>query len=687
MPEIIPFAIAEELKALCQWVGWKYEERDGRRTKPPRQAQRPTEYADSTNPSTWAPFAVAVKSADNGSGLDGIGFVFTALDPFTGIDIDACRDPETGKIEAWAQGIIDMFPGAYVEITPSGAGIHIIIKGKLPFKGRKRGKLEVYGEDRYFTMTGWTLPSSGAEIPEHQAALDAFLVEHFPEAKPQEKNSEGPSRSWLTDEQVIKKASESKSGDRFKRLYSGDISGYPSHSEADAALALALSFWCGRNIEQMDRIFRASGLMREKWDQKHGAKTYGALTLERAAAMTRETYKAPGAKEAPKPGPTPAAPLDLTFPVDAMSGLAKDFAELYSRHLESPPEFFFFSCLTFLGAVLSGRLTAATELNPQPRLFTLILGESADDRKSTAISKTSDFYKEALAPGSIAQSWGVGSAEGLAGLFDANAGGCPRVLLLFDEFKAFVSKCMIEASVLLPCTNTLFEANTFHSRTKSSAITLDDAHLSVLAASTIQTFERCWTPAFRDIGFNNRLWLVPGSARQRFSIPLTIPKTEKARLRLALGSILSLVGDGLELPFTLEALRLYDEWYKARESSIHMKRLDVYALRLMLLLAVNDQKDHIDEDTAARAVRLCNWQLAVRRAYDPIDAEGLIARMEGEIVRQLTRRGALSKREAQQATNANRSGIFAFDTALQNLIKDGRVFWDDHKKLNLCGEV
>jgi len=423
------------------------------------------------------------------------------------------------------------------------------------------------------------------------------------------------------------------------------------------------------------------------WVQSQTDKETAAerLAVMMAEAPEIERLRPQEIKEAPKP--TPAAALNLNFPSDVLRGAAGDFARLYSQYLESPVEFFYFAFLTFLGAVLSGRLTAETELNPQPRFFTLLLGESADDRKSTSISKTAQFFQEALTDGSLGHSWGVGSAEGLAGLFDEEDGGCSRVLLLFDEFKAFVSKCMIEASVLLPCVNTLFESNVFHSRTKNSAITLNGAHLSILGASTIQTFERCWTPAFRDIGFNNRLWLVPGSAQQRFSIPLTIPKAEKSRIRTNLVEILGIVGGGLELPFTLGAMRLYDSWYKTREHSIHTKRLDVYALRLMLLLAVNERKTHIDEDAADCAVRLCDWQLAVRRAYDPIDAESSIARMESEILRQLTRKGSLSKRELQQATNANRVGVWTFDTALLNLAKDGRVFWDESKKLTLADEA
>jgi len=265
-------------------------------------------------------------------------------------------------------------------------------------------------------------------------------------------------------------------------------------------------------------------------------------------------------------------------------------------------------------------------------------------------------------------------------------GGNRRVLLCLDEFKQFVSKTLIESSVLLPCVNTLFESNTFHSRTKSSAIALNNAHLSLLAASTIATYERTWTAAFSDIGFTNRILIVPGTASRKFAIPPMIPQKEKMKLRTDLGGILAMVGEELRLPFTIEALRLYDGWYQNRQASVHSKRLDTYAMRFMVLLAVNDGRDHIDDEIVRRSVRLVDWQLATRRAYDPIDAENTVARIEEEITRVLLRKGPLTKRKLQQYAHAARYGTWLFNAALTNLKKDKRIDFDMDKKRVLLKE-
>ena len=73
-------------------------------------------------------------------------------------------------------------------------------------------------------------------------------------------------------------------------LYSGNISEFGSHSEADLALCSLLAFWCNRDAVQIDRIFRSSGLMREKWDERHGAQTYGQMTISEAVEGCTAVY-------------------------------------------------------------------------------------------------------------------------------------------------------------------------------------------------------------------------------------------------------------------------------------------------------------------------------------------------------------------------------------------------------------
>ena len=99
----------------------------------------------------------------------------------------------------------------------------------------------------------------------------------------------------------------------------------------------------------------------------------------------------------------------------------------------------------------------------------------------------------------------------------------------------------------------------------------------------------------------------------------------------------------------------------------------------MSLLAVNDLKDEIDEKTLSRVIKLCDWQLAVRKLHDPIDADNKIAKMEEKIRRQLVN-GPKKERELKQGVNANRAGLWAFDTAKKNLERAGEIALSKNSK-------
>ncbi len=140
--------IPEEMRRRRQWVTWKLEERG----KVPYIAGGVGK-ASSTDLTTWRTFEEAVEDVKKGR-RDGVGFVFSSGDPFAGVDLDKCRNSETGELEEWAAKVVKHL-GGYAEVSPSGTGVHIIVRGKAP--NRKRGRVEAYSSERYFTMTGQAL--------------------------------------------------------------------------------------------------------------------------------------------------------------------------------------------------------------------------------------------------------------------------------------------------------------------------------------------------------------------------------------------------------------------------------------------------------------------------------------------------------------------------------------------------
>lgn len=243
--------------------------------------------ASSTNPKTWGTFVVAVCFCEMQPNLSGIGFVFSAEDPFTGIDLDKCRDSETGEIQSWALDIVRRF-NSYAEISPSGTGIHIIVKCRPP-SGKRKGRIELYDRGRYFHNDGGPF---AMQIIESQSELNRLYQEIGGRmGEPAATRIPVGSKSMLSDAEVLEKALSAKNGFLFADLYEGRWQErYPSQSEAESALCFILAFWTGRNAEQIDRIFRDSALFREKWDERHGAGTYGDLTIRKAIEIQTTVY-------------------------------------------------------------------------------------------------------------------------------------------------------------------------------------------------------------------------------------------------------------------------------------------------------------------------------------------------------------------------------------------------------------
>lgn len=159
--------IPDELKAYDQWVNWCWLLEDGKWTKPlvnPKIFRPGKLYrASHSKPATWGAYDRALanfkKAPDE---IAGIGFCFTANDPYAGVDLDDCRNPETGEVTPFALQIIHRLK-SYTEISPSQCGVKIIVRGSLPGYVSEGGakneglKIEAYEQLRYFTLTGQVL--------------------------------------------------------------------------------------------------------------------------------------------------------------------------------------------------------------------------------------------------------------------------------------------------------------------------------------------------------------------------------------------------------------------------------------------------------------------------------------------------------------------------------------------------
>jgi hypothetical protein len=294
----------EELHARPQWVTWKYEpSKGGGKPKKPPYNPVTLEKGSHSNPDDWATFEEALDAYANDrlQNSVGVGFVFTKDDPYAGVDLDNCRDPETGDLEPWAEAVV-AFLNSYTEVSPSATGVKVFLKGRLPADRHKKGvkvgqtnekAIEMYDWKRYFTVTGQHLDSTPMSVQERHDELSLLQSFFLP---PPERQASAPKpnpNKEIPDDELLAKAFSSRYGVEIRRLWEGDWAGRPSQSEADQALCKHLAFWTGGDEERMDVLFRQSELYRDKWDEIHSGddRTYGEMTIAKGIQYTRHFYE------------------------------------------------------------------------------------------------------------------------------------------------------------------------------------------------------------------------------------------------------------------------------------------------------------------------------------------------------------------------------------------------------------
>ena len=274
----------DSLIDLPIWFLWKIEpDGKGRQTKVPYSGKYDGR-ASSSNPNTWTTFdRVMRKFERTGGEFGGVGVCVQKSDRLLFIDIDHCIDAE-GSLNQTATDIVNHMRDQFIEVSQSGSGVHILALGDIPksFKNSKNG-VEMYNDRRFVSMTGRAI-REGEPHEDVDAVRYVFETYRTPE-KEQKHVRREISTLERDDRWIIDHAMQRG---KFRELYAGSWRslGYGSQSEADIAMCNILAFWCDCNPDQMDRIFRSSGLYRDKWDRAD----YRNRTLETAISNCGETF-------------------------------------------------------------------------------------------------------------------------------------------------------------------------------------------------------------------------------------------------------------------------------------------------------------------------------------------------------------------------------------------------------------
>lgn len=281
--------IPEELKQNALWCNWKYEIKDGRKTKVPYNPKT-LERAKSNDPSTFNTFVEAEEKYLGGY-ADGVGI--SVLNGYSAIDIDHCINKD-GFLSDIATDICTTMK-SYAETSPSGEGVRVIFKtSDFPYDKEKyylknpNNGLEIYTDKttyRFVTITGNTV--YGYPVIENNEALQYILDKYMLRpVKTNNKTTESAPNSHIdiSEDEILSKAMKNYN---FSSLFNGNMTAYNNdHSSADLALCNMLAFWTGKDYNKIDTLFKKSQLYREKWDRED----YKKMTIDRAISSCTATY-------------------------------------------------------------------------------------------------------------------------------------------------------------------------------------------------------------------------------------------------------------------------------------------------------------------------------------------------------------------------------------------------------------
>jgi primase-polymerase (primpol)-like protein len=272
--------IPAELRTLNQWAVFRsYYDKESEKYKKVIISPVTSKFAKSNEPETWDEF---FKAEYYRKRYKYQGLVFALDKGVIFIDIDHAIDKKSGEIVSpEAKRLLELLPQTFCERSVSGTGLHILCFGSLPDDAMKRNDekgIEIYDTKRFVCMTG-DLINGRSELKDYSDRI-AEIAYDFTGRRPPPREY-APIAATATDAELIEQIRNSRQGAKFNALYGGDTTAYPSHSNADSALVFTLAWWT-QDPSQIDRIFRSSGLYRDKWNSMRGRATYGGLLIDDA---------------------------------------------------------------------------------------------------------------------------------------------------------------------------------------------------------------------------------------------------------------------------------------------------------------------------------------------------------------------------------------------------------------------
>jgi putative DNA primase/helicase len=157
-----PVGIPIVLRSRSHWAVWRYEkDHRGAWSKPPRMPDGSA--ADGHDRTTWSTFEDAYE-AYRSDGWDGISYAFEELEGIIAFDLDHIDEHQ------WRSADIVRTLDSFTERSPSGNGLHVWVRAKLPEGRRRKDDIEIYSRRRFLSLTGHVATKHPAVIEARQVA-------------------------------------------------------------------------------------------------------------------------------------------------------------------------------------------------------------------------------------------------------------------------------------------------------------------------------------------------------------------------------------------------------------------------------------------------------------------------------------------------------------------------------------
>lgn len=649
--------VPDSLAELDQWIVWRYEQRDGGKpTKVPYQIN--CSPASTTDLKTWHSFDEALTAWQrHPSHWSGIGFVFSASDPFFGIDLDQCLDA-AGKLEPWALPIMDRFFDSYAEISPSGRGIKIWAKGRLPASGTAftlaDGRVEIYDHARYFAVTGNHWAGQMLDVEEHQVNLDWLLG----------LSPHGQKKVPFTVEGTIPKGSQHDTLVSLAGTMRARGCEYP---EIEAAL---LEVNRGRLQEPApeDNIRRiAESVCRYAPRDKRG--------IGQAERELREGASRPAMST---PEPKPDDDMLPEFPETAWRGAFADYRAAMAGTTEASDVAHFGACWAAAAVTLGRRVFMYAGERIFANVYLSVFGPTGD-KKTTA-------QRRILNCGLLAPSTRVirnlGSTEGLADALKREDGADMVALFFWEELTVLLARGRWTGSTILEFITETFDCpSEWGMKYRKDPISLVAPTPTILAGTTCEWF---WKNARSDDffgGLGNRFLYLTGPKKKPIPNPSEPDSTALQRVRDALAGLSEL--SPVEARFDTAAGRLWERFYMSWEQrertglyAAAVKRVHVYIRKLAMTYAALEgtlPEIGIEQLKAAIAVGV----YAAECAKALVDAQNATLRPEGELeqkfLKWIEEHDGAKKRYMQQTLSKITGGCETFNRVLLNLARADQI--------------